>query len=111
MDREIVEQIYRDGFHARFATTRMISFIGVGWGDAEVARFASMIGPTHTPNLSLLDLSGNRFGATGCTALANALTRTTPMGSISLSSSGIGDEGAKCLAHVIVRTHSRCDLA
>jgi Ran GTPase-activating protein (RanGAP) involved in mRNA processing and transport len=53
-----------------------------------------------------LDLSGNRIGDSGCTALARALEANSTLEALLLSNNQIGDEGGRVLAAALRRNAS-----
>jgi hypothetical protein len=64
--------------------------------------FISCVWPQLNPDLASLDLSGNRIGDAGVSALADALRAHTSLQSLNLSRNRIGDIGCAALGDAIV---------
>jgi len=72
-DRPLVARLYRDSFAEQFGKVKALNYGGLGWGDAEAAQLARVIGSGALPKLDYLNLARNQIRDQGMTAFAGSL--------------------------------------
>ena len=78
-DVGVVDGLYRDFFDGATDSATQLSFSGLSWGEAEAQQLKVVL-PRFT-RLKTLDLSGNKLGAVGASAIA-FLLKTTQISSL-----------------------------
>ena len=100
-DKPLVKRLYEGAFEEQFGKATELAYVGLDWGDAEVAQLAEVLASGAAPRLEGLYLGGNKIGDEGCKALAAALGKegaAPRLKRLELDGNKIGDEGCKALA-------------
>ncbi|EOD17328.1 hypothetical protein EMIHUDRAFT_355829, partial [Emiliania huxleyi CCMP1516] len=112
-DKPLVKRLYEAAFKEQFGKATELSYMDLGWGDAEAAQLAEVLASGAAPRLEKLYLEGaaprledlylgnNEIGDEGCKALAAALGKegaAPRLEVLDLLGNRIGDEGCKALA-------------
>jgi hypothetical protein len=69
-DKPLVAMLYSESFSTQFGMVKVLHYDKLGWGDAEAAQLAKVLGSGATPLLKALILSDNQIGDVGVAALA-----------------------------------------
>jgi len=86
---------YREVFHKVMGATESMPCDDLGWSDADAQEVAAVL--PLCPRLRSLDLSNNRLGLVGATALAEAVERCDALQSLDLRGNFLSDEAVKVL--------------
>jgi hypothetical protein len=86
-------------FFGKVTNVDELVFQGLEWGDADVVELCEVL-PRFT-FLRTLDLSQNKIGPEGASALGKALKFNAVMTELELGVNEIGDEGAKAIAEAL----------
>ena len=109
-DKPIVCRLYREVHDERLGTADSLAYANLGWDAAEACQLAKVIASGATPKLVSLNLSANRLGDGGMSALAAAFASVeSPSGkpvvpaleSLDLRDCRIGESGMQALASAI----------
>ena len=103
-DMAMVGGLYEGTFGEQMAAAKTLRFVGLQWGDAEVAALcATLIESGEKVQATDLDLRFNPFGEAGCAALAKAVsTGAMPkLEELSLNDNPIADAGCAKLASAL----------
>ena len=73
-DVGVVDGLYRDFFGGAADSATQLDFSGLGWGEAEAKQLEVVL--PHFTQLKTLDLSRNKLGAAGASAIASLLKTT-----------------------------------
>ena len=82
-DVGVVDGLYRDFFGGAADSATQLDFSGLGWGEAEAKQLEVVL--PHFTQLKMLDLSRNKLGAAGASAIASLL-KTTQISSLKCAS-------------------------
>jgi hypothetical protein len=82
-DVGVVDGLYRDFFGGAADSATQLDFSGLGWGEAEAKQLEVVL--PHFTQLKTLDLSRNKLGAAGASAIASLL-KTTQISSLKCAS-------------------------
>ena len=82
-DVGVVDGLYRDLFGGAADSAMQLDFSGLGWGEAEAKQLEVVL--PHFTQLKTLDLSENKLGAAGASAIASLL-KTTQISSLKCAS-------------------------
>ena len=82
-DIGVVDGLYRDFFDGAADSATQLDFSGLGWGEAEAKQLEVVL--PHFTQLKTLDLSRNKLGAAGASAIASLL-KTTQISSLKCAS-------------------------
>ena len=72
-DKPLVAELYRKSFEACFGQATELVYSSLGWGAAQAAALATVLGAGAAPKLKKLNLGWNSIGDEGARALAQAL--------------------------------------
>ena len=108
-DKPLVKRLYEDAFEEQFGKATMLSYSNLGWGNAEAAQLAEVLGSGAAPQLKKVVLQLNEIGDEGCKALAAALKEGAAprLVMLELDKNKIGDEGCKALAAALGKEGGR----
>jgi hypothetical protein len=93
-----VADLYAD-FFGKVTTVDALEFQGLEWGDADVVELCEVL--PRFAAVRMLDLSENKIGLEGASALGEALKVNAVVTTLYLSNNSIGDEGAKAIAEAL----------
>ena len=82
-DVGVVDGLYRDFFGGAADSATQLDFSGLGWGEAEAKQLEVVL--PHFTQLKTLNLSSNKLGAAGASAIASLL-KTTQISSLKCAS-------------------------
>ena len=82
-DVGVVDGLYRDFFGGAADSAMQLDFSGLGWGEAEAKQLEVVL--PHFTQLKTLNLSSNKLGAAGASAIASLL-KTTQISSLKCAS-------------------------
>ena len=82
-DVGVVDGLYRAFFDGAADSATQLDFSGLGWGEAEAKQLEVVL--PHFTQLKTLDLSSNKLGAAGASAIASLL-KTTQISSLKCAS-------------------------
>ena len=82
-DVGVVDELYRDFFKGAADSATQLDFSGLGWGEGEAKQLEGVL--PHFTQLKTLDLSSNKLGAAGASAIASLL-KTTQISSLKCAS-------------------------
>jgi hypothetical protein len=97
-DVKRVADIY-DTFFGKVTNVDALAFGGLQWGDDDVVELCKVL--PRFAAVRTLDLSNNKIGPEGASALGEALKVNAVVTTLFLSMNNIGDEGAKAMAEVL----------
>ena len=106
-DLDKVQKVYTEGFNARTGAATELLYPKLGWGDAEAASLARVLGSRACQKLETLVLMDNEICDAGAKALAEAFAQDPKacpkLLVIELGNNMIGDAGVKALAEAIAK--------
>jgi Ran GTPase-activating protein (RanGAP) involved in mRNA processing and transport len=86
-------------FFGRVTNVDALVFKGLEWGDADVVKLCEVL--PRFAAVRTLDLSSNKIGPEGASALGEALKVNAVLTFLHLAGNHIGDEGAKAIANAL----------
>jgi hypothetical protein len=94
---KVVDKYY--AFFGKVTNVDALAFGGLEWGDDDVVELCKVL--PRFAAVRTLDLSNNKIGPEGASALGEALKVNAVVTTLFLSMNSIGDEGAKAMAEVL----------
>jgi hypothetical protein len=99
LDIDLLKRKYNETFEGVMASTQLLVFCDLEWGDAEAAELA--IGLMRCQVLRKIELEGNTIGDAGVGSIMEALSSCHYIETVDLRSNRIGDGGAEHAARAI----------